>query len=142
METNILRQIFFDEYNHWENFIKKHGKQIRPVVMKEVEKFRNCGNAKNGFKLLVCEGCHDMKVIPYRCKGRFCTTCSCNETEEWSRVLAEEVFQVNHRHVILTIDEGLRDIFLKHRGLLKELMNEGVRMIKDYFERSIESLPG
>ncbi|WP_156410862.1 hypothetical protein [Paenibacillus sp. Soil787] len=32
---------------------------------------------------------------------------------EWSRVLAAEVFQVNHRHVILTIDEGLRDVFLK-----------------------------
>ncbi|UKS31030.1 hypothetical protein LOZ80_05760 [Paenibacillus sp. HWE-109] len=22
--------------------------------------------------------------MPYRCKGRFCTTCSCGETEEWS----------------------------------------------------------
>ncbi|WP_377740611.1 transposase zinc-binding domain-containing protein, partial [Paenibacillus vulneris] len=58
----------------------------------------------------------------YRCKGRFCTTCSCGETEEWSRMMAEDVFQVNHRHVIFTIDEGLRDIFLKYRGMLKEFM--------------------
>jgi hypothetical protein len=110
--------------------------------MKEVEKFKNCGNPKKGFKLFVCEGCHDMKVIPYRCKGRFCTTCSCGETEEWSRVLTEEAFQVNHRHVIMTIDEGLRDIFLKHRGLLKEFMNEGVRIVKEYFENKHKVTPG
>nr|WP_268240101.1 transposase zinc-binding domain-containing protein [Paenibacillus marchantiophytorum] len=35
-----------------------------------------------GFKLLACEGCHDLKVVPYWCKGRFCTRCSCAETED------------------------------------------------------------
>ncbi|UKS29260.1 transposase zinc-binding domain-containing protein [Paenibacillus sp. HWE-109] len=41
-----------------------------------------CGDPKKGFKLLACEGCHDLKVVSYRCQGRFCTTCSCGETEE------------------------------------------------------------
>jgi hypothetical protein len=142
METNILRRIFFDEQQHWEVFKSKHGKKIRSIVVKEVEKFRDCGNLKKGFKLLVCEGCHDLKMVPYRCKGRFCTTCSCGETEEWSRMLEEEVFQVNHRHVILTIDEGLRNIFLEHRQMLKEFMNEGVRIIKEYFEKKHKVTPG
>jgi hypothetical protein len=142
METNILRRIFFDEHQHWEAFKAKQGKKIRPVVVKEVEKFRDCGNLKKGFKILVCEGCHDLKVVPYRCKGRFCTTCSCGETEEWSRMLGEEVFQVNHRHVILTIDEGLREIFLRHRELLKEFINEGVRIVKEYFEKKHKVTPG
>nr|WP_268240096.1 transposase zinc-binding domain-containing protein [Paenibacillus marchantiophytorum] len=65
-----------------------------------------------GIKLLACEGCHDLKVVPYRCQGRFCTTCSCGGTEEWSRVLPGDVCQVNYRQVILTIDEGLRGMFL------------------------------
>lgn len=142
MRTNILHQIFFDEHKHWEAFIAKHEKNIRPAVIKEVNKFKDCGNVKKGFKLLACEGCHDLKVVPYRCKGRFCTTCSCGEAEEWSRVLEEDVFQVNHRHVILTIDEGLRDIFLKHRGLLKHFMDEGVGLIKAYFEKKHKVTPG
>nr|WP_246041959.1 transposase zinc-binding domain-containing protein [Robertmurraya kyonggiensis] len=29
-----------------------------------------------------CEGCHDVRKIPYRCNGRFCTTCSVGESEE------------------------------------------------------------
>lgn len=142
MEPNILRRIFFDEHKHWDNFVKKHHKNLRPNVVKEVEKFEGCGNPKNGFKLFVCEGCHDVKRVPFRCKGRFCTTCSCGETEEWGRLLSEEVFQVNHRHVIFTIDEGLRNIFLKHRYLLKEFMDEAVEVIQQWFKKKFKVIPG
>lgn len=142
METNILWRIFFDEHQNWAFFVRNHGKNIRPVVIKEVEKFRDCGNPRTGFKLFVCEGCHDVRRVPYRCKGRFCTTCSVGETEEWSRLLEEEVFQVHHRHVILTIDEGLRVIFLKHRELLKVFMDEGARLVKEYFEKKHKVTPG
>jgi len=50
MKQDILHQIFFDENKHWEAFVAKHGKNIRPVVLKEIHKFRDCGNPKNGFK--------------------------------------------------------------------------------------------
>lgn len=142
MEKNILRHIFFDKHHHWESFKNKHGEKIRPIVIKEVEKFRDCGDIKNGFKLFVCEGCHDVRKVPYRCKGRFCTTCSVGESEEWSRLLTEEVLQVNHRHVIFTIDEGLRDVFLLHRHLLKPLMDEAAKLITDYFQKKSKVTPG
>lgn len=142
METNILKNIFFDQHQHWEKFKNKYGKKIRPVVIKEVEKFRDCGDFKKGFKLFVCEGCHDVRKVPHRCKGRFCTTCSVGESEEWSRLLTEDVFQVNHRHVIFTIDEGLRDIFLLHRHLLKDLMDEAARLLTDFFQKKAKITPG
>ncbi|MGG1663315.1 transposase zinc-binding domain-containing protein [Brevibacillus sp. NRS-1366] len=82
METNILTFIFFDENKNGDPFVKKYDKRIRSLVLKEVEKFRSCGDPRNGFKLLVCEGCHHVRRVPFRCKGRFCTTCSCGETEE------------------------------------------------------------
>ncbi|WP_328284495.1 transposase zinc-binding domain-containing protein [Paenibacillus tarimensis] len=47
-----------------------------------MEKFRKWGDPRKGFKLMVCEGCHEMKCVPLRCKGRFCTMCSCGETED------------------------------------------------------------
>jgi hypothetical protein len=89
MEKNILKQIFFDTHQHWEAFKNKHGAKIRPIVIKEVEKFRDCGDSRKGFKLFVCEGCNDVRKVTYRCKGRFCTTCSVGESEEWSRLLTE-----------------------------------------------------
>ncbi|WP_246362466.1 IS91 family transposase [Paenibacillus alba] len=142
MDSNILKQIFFDKHHHWDAFVQKHSEHIRPNVLKEVQKFRGCGDPRNGFKILVCEGCHDIKRVPYRCKGRFCTTCSCGETEEWSRVLLEDVFQVNHRHVVFTIDEGLWSVFLMHRKMLKEFMYEAVQIIKMHFEKKHKITPG
>ncbi|OZS77906.1 IS91 family transposase [Tetzosporium hominis] len=142
METNILKLIFFDCNRHWEKFLNKNGRRIRPVVLKEIKKFQGCGKIVNGFKLFVCEGCNNTKKVAYRCKGRFCTTCSVGESEEWSRILANEVIQVNHRHVIFTIDEGLRDVFLLHRHLLKEMMDEAARLLKESFWKKAKLEPG
>jgi len=142
METNILRQIFFDQHQHREAFKRKYRRRIRLIVIKEVEKFRDCGDLKKGFKLFVCEGCHDVRKVPYRCKGRFCTTCSVGESEEWSRLLTEDVLQVNHRHVIFTIDEGLREVFLLHRHLLKDLMDAAAKLIIDFFQKKFKVTPG
>ena len=135
MKQNILKRIFFDTHQHWDRFKAKFGTRIRPIVVKEVEEFRGCGNPENGFKLFVCEVCHDVRRVPYRCKGRFCTTCSIGKSEEWSRLLAEDVLQVNHRHVIFTIDEGLRDVFLLHCHLLKDFMDEAARIIMEFFQK-------
>ncbi|MDC3418699.1 hypothetical protein [Aquibacillus salsiterrae] len=56
--------------------------------------------------------------------------------------MSEDVYQVNHRHVIFTIDEGLRDIFLWHRELLKALMDEAARLISEFFQDKVKVKPG
>src|SRR5690606_14654699 len=61
---------------------------------------------------------------------------------EWSRVMSEDVFQVNHRHVVFTIDQGLWEIFLRHRKLLKPYMDEAVKLVKSYFEKKLKVTPG
>jgi hypothetical protein len=136
MENNIMRQIFLDRHNHWNNFRYKFETKIRPEVSKEVEEFRGCGNPKKGFKFFVCEGCNDVRKVPYRFKGRFCTTCS-GESEEWSRLLTEDVLQVKLRHVIFTIVEGFCEIFLLHQHLLKDLMEEAAKLILRFFKRKL-----
>jgi hypothetical protein len=43
---------------------------------------------------------------------------------------------------VFTIDEGLWNVFLLHRKLLKEFMDEAVRIIKEYFEKKHKVTPG
>jgi hypothetical protein len=58
-------------------------------------------------------------------------------------LLEQDVFQVNHRHVVFTIDEELREIFLLHREkLLKDFMDEAARLVKAYFEKKLKVTPG
>ena len=37
-------------------------------MKREVKKFRDCGDLKKGYRLFVCEGCHDVKKVAFRCK--------------------------------------------------------------------------
>lgn len=136
MKLNILHAIFFDEYQNWEKFNQRYTRRIRSVVKREVKKFRDCGDLKKGYRLFVCEGCHDVKKVAFRCKGKFCPTCATGESQRWAEVAANDLFTVTHRHVIFTIDEGLREIFLKEkyrRDLLKGLMDEAARILLDFF---------
>ncbi|WP_343206456.1 transposase zinc-binding domain-containing protein [Bacillus sp. B15-48] len=71
----LWRLTFYDK--HWEAFKRKHGAKIRSIVIKG-----DCGDIKKGCKLFICAGCHDVRKVPYRCKGRFCTTCSFGESED------------------------------------------------------------
>ena len=58
-KDNILKQIFFDENKNWDSFIKLLPKNIREVVLEEVEKFRLCGEKEAGFSLFACDVCGD-----------------------------------------------------------------------------------
>ena len=136
MEKNILHSIFFDEYNHWDKLVDKYGQRIREVVQSEVNKFRHCGEIVRGFRLFVCEGCNDVKKVAFRCKGKFCPTCAMGETQRWSEAVAKDMYKTVHRHIVFTIDEGLRKLFLLHREkLLKGLMDESAKLIKEYFNK-------
>ncbi|GGI45189.1 hypothetical protein GCM10008018_10850 [Paenibacillus marchantiophytorum] len=71
-----------------------------------------CGDPKKGFKLLACEGCHDLRWCPIGARDVSARRFHAEKRKSGARVLSEDVCLVNHRHVILTIDEGLRDMLL------------------------------
>jgi hypothetical protein len=132
-EENILKQIFFDENKNWDSFVVLNQNKIRKIVFEEVEKFRHCGEKEAGFSLYACDFCGDIKVVPHRCKGRFCSVCSTGYIEEWSRKTAKNMYEMPHRHIMFTLPEELWDIFIGRRDLLKDLMDISVKLLKDWF---------
>lgn len=132
---NILRDIFFDENRHWDKFISKYEKRIRPIVLKEIDKFRLCGQKEAGFTLFACPVCGEMKIVPHTCKGRFCTSCATGYTQEWSRETSQRLYSVPHRHIMFTVDERLWEIFTRHRELLKDLMDLAVKILLDWLKK-------
>lgn len=138
MKENILKAIFFDKHKNWEKFLNKNRRKIRDVVKAEVNKFKRCGDLRYGYRLFVCEGCHNVKIVPLQCKGKFCPTCATGESQKWAEIVSNDMLAVTHRHVIFTIDEGLRMIFAmeKYRDkLLKGLMDEAASIIKNHFKK-------
>jgi len=135
-QDNILRDIFFDRNMHWDGFVGKYERRIRPIVLKEIDKFRRCGQKEAGFTLFACPVCGEMKIVPHTCKGRFCTSCSTGYTQEWSRETSKRMYRVPHRHIMFTVDERLWEIFSRHRELLKDLMDLAVKILLDWLKKS------
>ena len=110
---NILRQIFVD---HFQRMID-NGVKFRDTVIKNIEKFINCG--LNGYATYVCEDCGVFHHINFRCKSRFCTTCGNRYNIERTNVMANKIIDVPHRHCIFTVPDTLRIYFRRDYALLQ-----------------------
>ncbi len=113
-----IKQIFLD---HWHAFCKQRdviNNGLRPCVIKEVNKMMGCADFKNGFSLFECPACHHFIRVPFTCKSRFCNSCGAIYSRERASNVASNTLDVNHRHVVFTIDDDLRFFFKKDRSLL------------------------
>jgi len=103
-----LKQIFLD---HWELFVKKHKKQIRSAIHKNVEKMLICGTEEAGFHLYQCPDCGVEKKVPHTCKSRFCSSCGVAQTEKWIEQYTTLFANTIYRHMIFHPPSEFRPFF-------------------------------
>lgn len=113
-----IKQIFLD---FWHIFlihpsVKRNG--IRDCTLKEVAKMMGCGDYNNGFSLFECPFCQRFIRVAFSCKSRFCNSCGVVYSKNRANTIAKKALNVNHRHVVFTIDDQLRYYFKKDRKLL------------------------
>lgn len=137
----IIKKIFRD---HWENFKKKYENRIRYSVKKEIKKMLKCMDISNGYVEYRCS-CGETKKVGFSCKSRLCNSCGKVKIDKWVEDVTEDMLNVSHRHMVFTIPEELRDVFLKKRELLRILPDMAAQVLKNFFkERSKkeEYIPG
>ena len=74
-----------------------------------------------------------LKFVPFRCHSRFCPTCGNKYTMDHTTSMSFKLVHVQHRHCVFTIDENLRDFFLKDRSLLNCLFHSVSSVITNMF---------
>jgi len=121
-----INYIFSDNHN-WDVYRYQHRDELRSVEIAEVEKMLSC--AKRGYCLFECSGCGEVMVVHFGCNSRVCTHCGKRFTDKWAESIARKLFDVKHRHVVLTIPEELRLVFYEDRILLKVLMDCAIAAI-------------
>lgn len=118
-----IQRIFHD---HWDSFLvdpEVIRRGIRPVVKNEVERMLSCGTLDAGFEIYECPHCHKDHIICYTCKSRFCNSCGTKYAKIRAENISNSTLNVNHRHIVFTIDRRLRNYFLKDRNLLNFLFD-------------------
>ena len=110
---NVLQQIFTDYYEEIEYILHP-----RKTEMENIDKMIHCGDPSFGGAMYGCPHCGKLKFVPVRCHSRFCPTCGNKYTMDRTTSMSFKLVNVTHRHCVFTIDENLREFFLKDRSLL------------------------
>ena len=95
----------------WNDFKFDNAGNIRPVVIENVAKVRNCGNGKLGFSTYACPRCGEKKIVAHTCKSRFCNSCGKVKNDEWIERAQTRLFNVSHKHLVFTVPSELWLLF-------------------------------
>ena len=110
---NVLQQIFTDYYEEIEYTLHP-----RKTEMENIDKMIHCGDPSFCGAMYGCPHCGKLKFVPFRCHSCFCPTCGNKYTMDRTTSMSFKLVNVTHRHCVFTIDENLREFFLKDRSLL------------------------
>jgi len=128
--TITVKSIFTDN-NNWDAFQLSEKANLRDVEIKEVTKMMTCKDADRGFFTYYCENCGTVATVHFGCNSRICTNCGKNHTDKWAKSLSKALFNVPHRHAVLTISDALWSVVRENRFLLKILMDAAIAAIND-----------
>lgn len=106
--------------DYWDSFLKQFPHlQIRDVVHSEVRKVRLCRTIALGYTRFDCPNCNNYSIVPHTCKSRFCSSCGNKYVN--TRVIhsKKKLMKIKHRHIVFTIPEVLRNLFLVDRSRLR-----------------------
>ena len=138
-----LKDIFSD---HWENFIKENKDlNIRPVVLKEVNKMISCRTSELGYSVYECPDCGELKFSYHTCKSRFCPSCGNKYVRKRTEAILQKCYNCKYRHIVFTISDFLWDFFRKDRKLLDLLFQAVSKTILSWFKDKYKSqnyIPG
>lgn len=111
-----IKQIFED---HWVDFKNEQRLRLRQSVVEEVEKMLNCRDfAKLGYAVYRCPDCGRVeRIVPFSCKSRFCNSCGKVAVDNWIDNACSWFLDIAYHHLVFTIPEELRNVFLYDRSL-------------------------
>lgn len=127
---NILQRIFTDHYEEI-----KYTLHPRYAEMDNIDKMINCGDPSFGGAWYGCSHCGQLKFVPFRCHSRFCPTCGTKYAMQRTNSMAAKLINVQHRHCVFTIDQSLREFFLKDRSLLDCLFHSVTNVVSRMFSK-------
>lgn len=130
-KRNIIQQIFKD---HFGDFLKENESKIRKNVVFEVNKMINCRNENKGYTQYKCPKCGEIRKVAFTCKSRFCTSCGKIYKDNWVENFVNRIINYKHKHIVFTIPEDMREIFLRDRKLLEVLPKSAAQVIKSWCE--------
>src|SRR4030042_1531536 len=125
-----VKDIFLDNHN-WDVYCHQNRGNIREVERFEVKKMLSCKESDKGFFVYYCPCCNESRIVYFGCNSRLCSCCGKKYTERWAQSLQRAMFDVVHRHMVMSVPDRLWLVVKEHRELLKVLMDAAIQVVND-----------
>ena len=137
---STLKRILHD---HWNGFAASH-KHLRPSILEEAEKVLACRDPlKSGYHLYRCPDHPECeRIVPHTCKSRFCSSCGTVAVDNWIEEAMESFLDVPYRHLVFTIPQELRNVFLWDRKLFNILFDSAKKTVLEWCRAKKGYVPG
>ena len=114
-----IKQILLSNQNWW-LFYEKYKTRIRPAIITCIVKLLSCKNIIRGYREYHCSNpnCSHVKLIPFTCKCKACSSCGKKATEIWIQKQNQLLPNTSWQHITFTMPCELWGFFWYNRQLL------------------------
>lgn len=124
----------------WDSYVERHP-EVRDVERREVEKALDCYGHERGGYVYYCPACDRYLFMSLGCNSRLCSCCGKRYTDQWAKSLSKAMFDVPHRHMVISIPSALWPSLKADRSLWKVYMDSAIDTFDDYFPKLLRE-PG
>ena len=103
-------------------FLKYFSNRITERQRIILEKIILCNSKKLGLKMVYCPKCGEAKTIYFTCKSGYCPYCGKNANNQFVEKFVDRMLPVIHRHLTMTMQSKLWNIFIENLELRKKLI--------------------
>lgn len=105
-----------------ESFLAAYGARLRREHRRVLGAIRACRTAALGGHLYRCERCERERPVYNSCRNRHCPKCQALASARWVEARRAELLPVPYFHLVFTVPEPLRPLFLRHPRELYALL--------------------
>ena len=132
---------FFNQY--WDIYKESPKEYIAPEQYKAVNAMRVCRTEALGVDYYACPDCGEITKVYHSCKNRFCPTCSWQDTLKWADRIKNQMMNLPHRHIVMTLPHQLNDLIKDNKKeLLSALMRAAADTLMDWMGYKYNLKPG
>jgi len=132
---------FFDRW--WDIYKQSPKEPIFEEQYKAVNAMRVCRTEALGIDYYACPDCGEITKVYHSCKNRFCPTCSWHDTLKWADRIKNQMMDLPHRHIVMTLPHQLNKLIKNNKyELLSVLMRVASDTFKDWMRHKYNIKPG
>jgi hypothetical protein len=117
--ADVVRQ-FKDDY------VAQFGPVIMPSQKKALADIAACMTAEMGGHQYRCSDCDHTFWVYHGCRNRACPACHGRQMRDWLQAREAELLPCDYYHVVATVPEELRHLFLSDQKLMYSLLMKTV----------------